>query len=94
MNSAPNFQREDPPPQANNLLSLQIPISAAWAIFSTLLFGGLWTSWQLWDLRQSIRDGTTDRWRKSYQREWANRFQQQNPTVKVPSVDQVVKDLD
>jgi len=90
----PDFHVPKAPETPTSLLSLQIPISAAWAIFSTLLFGGLWTSWQLWDLKQSIKDGTNDRWKKSHMREWSSRFQQQNPTVKVPSVDQVVKDLD
>jgi len=92
MNRSPDFKREEG--GRNNLLNLQIPIGAAWAIFSTFAVGAVWTSWQLWDLKQSIKDGTGDRWRRTYQREWANRLQQQNTALRVPSVDQVAKDLD
>lgn len=93
MEQEPDFHQQHQE-QTNSLLSLQIPIGAAWAIFLTLVTGAIWTSAQLWDLRQSIKDGTGDRWKKSYQREWGHRLRDQNPTVKVPDPDQVVKDLD
>lgn len=90
MTREPDFSR----PDKSNLLSLHIPIGAAWSILAAVVVAAVWTSWQLWDLRQSIKDGTSDRWKRSYQREYTNRMRANNPSLKIPDPDQIVKDLD
>lgn len=82
------------PSDRNDLLSLHINVKVAVTIIGSIVVGAVATSWQLWDLRQSIKDGTGDRWRKSEMREYAHRMKDINGgSVKVPDVDQVAKDL-
>lgn len=89
-----DYQFEHDRKERDDVLRLHINIKAAWTILAAVVAGAVWTSTQLFDLKQSIKDGTGDRWRRSSQREWANRLGRQNPSVKVPDPDQVVKDLE
>lgn len=90
MRKAPDFSSAE----RNNVLALHIDIKTAWAIIAAVVAGAVWTSFQLWDLRQSIKDGTSDRWRRSYQREWGHRLQSSNPTMKVPDADDVARQIE
>lgn len=89
MKSAPDFT-----PDRDDVLRLHINIKVACSILGAVVAGVVWTSAQLFDLKQSIKDGTGDRWKRSSQREWSNRLGRQNPSLKVPDPDQVVKDLE
>lgn len=89
MNREPDFT-----PDKDDVLRLHIPITAAWSILAAVVAGAVWTSLQLWDLKQSIKDGTNDRWKRSYQREFANRMQRKNPTINVPDPDDIARQLE
>lgn len=79
----------------SDVMNLHVNVKVAVTIIGTIISGVVWTSWQLWDLRQSIKDGTNDRWRKSEMREFAHRMKDDNlGAIKVPDVDHIAKDLE
>lgn len=88
MKREPDFsQRND------NLLSLHISVQAAWSIFAAAVIGTSTATWQFWDLKQSIKDGTGDRWRKSEMREYVHDLKSKNHYIDVPDVDDIARKL-
>ena len=82
---APQFNSDNPLIVRESNIALSWPVAVA--ICSLLIFG----SWQLWDIRASIKEAAGDRWKKSYQREYNNRLYYSNPSLKVPDIDEITE---
>lgn len=93
MKREPDFRPEDAP-QIISPRNIALPLWFSWVITVTFVSATVYLMATLNDIKSEIKSVSIDRWRKSYMREWANRFQHDNPQMKVPSADQVSKDLE
>jgi hypothetical protein len=95
MKSAPDFRRDDDdPPRVVSPRNIALPLWFSWGITTTFVAATVYLVTTLNDIKTEIKSVGSDRWRKSFMREWASRLQQENTSLKVPSPDQVSKDLD
>ena len=94
MKRAPDFRSDDSPPQVVTPRNIALPLWFSWAITVTFVSGTVYFMATLNDIKNEIRNVSSDRWKKSDMREYGNRLQRENPTIKVPSADQVSKDLE
>lgn len=91
MRRAPDFSGEREP---KNVLSLHLDLKTACTMLGFMASFAFYTSWQLWDVKQSIKSGTDDRWRKSHMREYTHRIRDLNEgKVKVPDVDDIARSM-
>jgi len=90
----PDFRRDDDPPQVITPRNIALPVWFAWAITTTFIAATVYLMSMLNDIKTEIKSVSSDRWKKSMMREYGNRLQHDNPALKVPSADQVAKDLE
>lgn len=94
MKREPDFRRDDDPPQVITPRNIALPLWFSWAITTTFIGATVYLMTMLNDIKSKIESVSTDRWKKSMMREYGNRLQRDNPALKVPSADQVAKDLE
>jgi len=88
----PKFSEDNP--QVISTKNLALPL---WLVVS--MIGGcfLFTAYTmnlLNDINRKLDVATTDRWKRSHQREYNNQLLYSNPTLKVPDVDSISQRLD
>lgn len=91
MKRAPDFT---PEPDAKNALSLTLPLWAVWSIVVGFVSATVYFVTLLNTINGKLDSVSSDRWKRSHMREFAHRLQSAAPSIKVPDVDQVTKDLE
>lgn len=86
-------------------MALTVPIWAVWTII-TFMFGGMvsfgsaavWginklndIKWQFNVINNKLDAASSDRWRKSFQREYNSQLHWSNETLKLPDVDEIAR---
>ena len=94
MKREPDFRREDDPPQVITPRNIALPLWFSWTITTTFIAATVYLMSTLNDIKSKIESVSTDRWKKTHERELMNRLQKANPSLTIPSVDQVAKDLE
>ncbi len=73
-----------------------IPVSKAWAMVIAIVGCAVWAAYQWWGVKQelmeihrSLESLGSNRWTAEHQREFAHELRAENPTLKVPSTDEI-----
>lgn len=90
MKHEPDFTAEKP----QNVMALTVPIWAVWSIVVFFVAGTAYFITLLNTINGKLDSVGSDRWKRSFQREWAHRVQAKNPSMIVPDPDQIAKDLE
>lgn len=74
-------------------VNITLPLWALWPIIVTFMGATAYFLNTLNRVDNKLDTLSSDRWTRLHEREFGNRLQHDNPELKVPNSDQIVKDL-
>lgn len=104
MQKEPDFSDDKP----RSVMALTVPIWAVWTVL-TMMCGGMisfvsgavWgvnklndIEWRFNVINSKLDTAASDRWKRSYQREFSNELRWQNLELKVPDPDAIARQLE
>lgn len=88
----PQFSEDSP--QIISTRNVAVPLWLSASITTALVSATVYFMAMLNQINSKLDNLSGDRWKKSHQREFANMIQNQNPSMRIPNIDEISQRLD